>query len=159
MPEGGRDCGLTRRDCRSSSVFSRISQRPIVGCDSSSPGRDNGDPISAAAEAHNDTRVVNESWRTYIYSEADLLIDWPRVDRHAEQAAEKGFTVRKEKLVGSDHIREKLRRDIGGLWGSRGRILGSESLTPRRGGGARNHGKVWLGNGREERRTKGAEGY
>lgn len=51
----------------------------------------------------NDGDEVKETRRCYIYSEEDELVDWRDVEDHARDAEEKGFVVRREKVVGSGH--------------------------------------------------------
>ncbi|AEO71920.1 uncharacterized protein THITE_2124813 [Thermothielavioides terrestris NRRL 8126] len=42
--------------------------------------------------------------RTYIYGPGDKLVDWRDVEAHADEAARRGFKVRKEVFVGSEHV-------------------------------------------------------
>jgi len=54
--------------------------------------------------------------RTYIYSEADALVDWRDVESHAAAAVENGFRdVRLEKFEGSMHVAHA-RADEGRYW-------------------------------------------
>ena len=42
--------------------------------------------------------------RTYVYGPGDLLVDWRDVEAHADEAAAKGFCVRRERFEGSAHV-------------------------------------------------------
>lgn len=57
------------------------------------------------SSAHNDTVLVREIGRSYIYSEADRVTDYRDVERHAKQAKAKGFTVlHRQKHIDSGHV-------------------------------------------------------
>jgi len=61
---------------------------------------------------------TGEVRRTYIYSEADALVDWRDVESHAAAAVEKGLpsaNVRLEKFEGSMHVAHA-RADEGRYW-------------------------------------------
>ncbi|KAL4929251.1 TMEM53 family protein [Aspergillus undulatus] len=68
------------------------------------------DAVSVARRVINDGRVMRGlpraglPRRCYIYSDADELVDWKDVERHADDAESKGFRVRREKFLGSDHV-------------------------------------------------------
>jgi hypothetical protein len=68
------------------------------------------DAVSVARRAINDGRLmrgldkVRPPPRCYIYSDADELVDWKDVERHAADAESKGFEVRREKFLGSEHV-------------------------------------------------------
>lgn len=53
---------------------------------------------------HNDLDLVKQTNRTYIYSKADIMVDWRHVEKHAEQAAAKGLAVRRECFEHSPHV-------------------------------------------------------
>ncbi|CCF40307.1 hypothetical protein CH063_02320 [Colletotrichum higginsianum] len=46
----------------------------------------------------------SEKRRAYLYSKEDEMIHWADVERHAEEAKENGFNVRKERFDGSQHV-------------------------------------------------------
>ncbi|KAI9707936.1 MAG: hypothetical protein M1820_004355 [Bogoriella megaspora] len=57
------------------------------------------------ASAHNDVDLVHEACRSYIYSEADGMVDYRIVEKHADDAKVKGFTVlRREGYKDSEHV-------------------------------------------------------
>ncbi|KAL4884387.1 hypothetical protein BJY04DRAFT_182379 [Aspergillus karnatakaensis] len=68
------------------------------------------DAVSIAREVINDGRLMRASSKTtpprrcYIYSDADELVDWKDVEIHASDAESKGFIVRREKFLGSQHV-------------------------------------------------------
>ncbi|KAL4872747.1 hypothetical protein BDV12DRAFT_125817 [Aspergillus spectabilis] len=68
------------------------------------------DAVSIAREVINDGRLMRASKkvspprRCYIYSDADELVDWKDVERHASDAESKGFIVHREKFLGSEHV-------------------------------------------------------
>ncbi|KAL2812095.1 hypothetical protein BJX63DRAFT_262663 [Aspergillus granulosus] len=68
------------------------------------------DAVAVARQVINDGRVmrgldkVSPPRRCYIYSDADELVDWKDVERHASDAESKGFAVRREKFLGSEHV-------------------------------------------------------
>ncbi|KAK3390617.1 hypothetical protein B0H63DRAFT_390608 [Podospora didyma] len=66
-------------------------------------------------DAHNDPLKNKEIRRTYIYSEKDGLINYKLVEQHADEAEAKGFEVRREKFVGSEHVAHA-RKDEGRYW-------------------------------------------
>ena len=62
------------------------------------------DPIERIRQALNDRNLWNsESRRCYIYSESDSMVGWRDIEDHAADAADKGFTVQREKFDGSGH--------------------------------------------------------
>lgn len=56
-----------------------------------------------------------EARRTYVYSEADRLVSWRDVERHADEAEKKGFAVRRERFDGSEHVAH-MRSDPDRYW-------------------------------------------
>ncbi|KAL5333477.1 hypothetical protein BJX70DRAFT_61241 [Aspergillus crustosus] len=68
------------------------------------------DAFSIAREMINDGRLMRASKkvthlrRCYIYSDVDELVDWKDVESHASDAESKGFVVRREKFLGSEHV-------------------------------------------------------
>ncbi|CBF89721.1 hypothetical protein AN0323.2 [Aspergillus nidulans FGSC A4] len=68
------------------------------------------DAVSVARQAINDGRILRGSGtaglprRCYIYSDADELVDWKDVERHASDAESMGFVVQREKYTGSEHV-------------------------------------------------------
>ncbi|KAL2852484.1 hypothetical protein BJY01DRAFT_207923 [Aspergillus pseudoustus] len=68
------------------------------------------DAVSVARRAINDAQFMrgldklSPPKRCYIYSDADELVDWKDVERHASDAESKGFVVRREKFLGSEHV-------------------------------------------------------
>ena len=62
------------------------------------------DPIERVRRGLNDKELMkSESCRCYIYSESDAMVDWRDIEDHAVDAAEKGFSVQREKFEGSGH--------------------------------------------------------
>ncbi|KAB8233494.1 hypothetical protein BDV23DRAFT_159487 [Aspergillus alliaceus] len=79
------------------------------------------DAVSVAREAINDRRLVcgggdGVRRRCYVYSDADELVDWRDVERHADEAEAKGWSVRREKFVGSQHV-SHMKYDPERYWG------------------------------------------
>ncbi|KAL2821749.1 hypothetical protein BDW59DRAFT_149976 [Aspergillus cavernicola] len=68
------------------------------------------DTVSVARQVINDSRIMRGSdkasppRRCYIYSDADELVDYKDVEKHASDAESKGFIVRREKFLGSEHV-------------------------------------------------------
>lgn len=68
------------------------------------------DAIARAREAINDGRLITGVGpegcpeRCYIYSDADELVDWRDVERHASDAEDKGWLVHREKFLGTPHV-------------------------------------------------------
>ncbi|KAI1095258.1 hypothetical protein F5B19DRAFT_372426 [Rostrohypoxylon terebratum] len=62
------------------------------------------DFLSANSRVHNDVDLVKQTTRSYIYGKADIMVDWKHVENHADQAAAKGFAVRREKFDSSPHV-------------------------------------------------------
>jgi hypothetical protein len=60
------------------------------------------DPIRRWSDTHN--AVEGEARRTYIYSNADKLVDDAMVEEHARIAREKGYDVRLERFEGTEHV-------------------------------------------------------
>jgi hypothetical protein len=57
-----------------------------------------------ARALNDDASKAAEVRRTYVYGEGDRLVDWRDVEGHAEEAARKGFAVRREKFEGGEHV-------------------------------------------------------
>ena len=53
--------------------------------------------------------------RWYIYSHRDVMVSWKDVEEHADEAATKGYVVRKEAFEGSEHVAH-LRLDPQRYW-------------------------------------------
>jgi hypothetical protein len=64
---------------------------------------------------HNNPQKTRQTNRTYIYGKADEMVEWEHIELHARQAAEKGYTVRKEVFEGSTHVAH-MRTDEGRYW-------------------------------------------
>jgi hypothetical protein len=80
-------------------------------------GRGRTGPLAVVAAALNDEGArKREVRRTYVYSDADRLVDWRDVEGHAGDAEQKGFGVRRERFEGSEHVAHA-RRDAGRYWG------------------------------------------
>jgi hypothetical protein len=61
-------------------------------------------PLELSSAAHNDPKwLASEVRRTYVYSDEDVLIRSSDVEAHADEAAARGFSVRKEKFT-SPHV-------------------------------------------------------
>lgn len=73
------------------------------------------DWLSVWGKMHNDTKRHVELRRTYIYSEADGLVNYQDVESHANEAKSNGFDVRMEKFEGSAHV-SHARKDEGKYW-------------------------------------------
>ncbi|KAK7980853.1 hypothetical protein PG989_013310 [Apiospora arundinis] len=56
------------------------------------------------ANFHNNKEEVHQSNRAYIYGQKDNMVDWRHVERHAQKAEEKGYTVRTELFSDSPHV-------------------------------------------------------
>lgn len=68
-------------------------------------GRGKGGPLRVSADSHNEVELLEKDrGRTYIYSEEDALVPSDDVEKHAAQAMDRGFDVRLEKFVGSQHV-------------------------------------------------------
>lgn len=73
--------------------------------------------------SHNDNEGNSfELRRVYIYSATDALTDYKDVERHANDAKAKGFSVSLEKYEGSAHVAH-LRKDETRYWGIVKRIM------------------------------------
>ncbi|KAL4797427.1 hypothetical protein BDV19DRAFT_45321 [Aspergillus venezuelensis] len=89
------------------------------------------DAVSIARQVINDKRIMCGSIkaredpprRCYIYSDTDELVDWRHVEEHAEDAEKKGFLVRREKFLGSDHVAH-MKADPRRYWKTVGLYLG-----------------------------------
>lgn len=68
------------------------------------------DPISLARKVINDTSLVQAvkakgiPTRCYIYSDADELVDWHDVEKHASESEACGWVVRRERFQGTPHV-------------------------------------------------------
>ncbi|KAI9372141.1 hypothetical protein BJX61DRAFT_459321 [Aspergillus egyptiacus] len=68
------------------------------------------DAVSVARQVINDKRIMRGPGkalcprRCYIYSDTDELVDYRDVEKHAADAESKGFLVRREKFLGSEHV-------------------------------------------------------
>lgn len=56
-----------------------------------------------------------EAPRCYLYSEADEIVGWEDVEKHATQAEQKGWSVRREKFHRSPHV-SHLKEDEERYW-------------------------------------------
>jgi hypothetical protein len=63
-------------------------------------------------DRHNDPKTVLETRRTYIYSDTDKLVGAIDVEAHAEKAEKAGFTVRRERFRGSEHVSHARKDEI-----------------------------------------------
>ncbi|KAL8380937.1 hypothetical protein RB595_005302 [Gaeumannomyces hyphopodioides] len=67
--------------------------------------RARGDNLARWAAIHNNPAVNStEARRAYIYSKEDKLIEFDAVEEHGRDAKQKGFKVRLERFVGTDHV-------------------------------------------------------
>ncbi|KAI0407032.1 hypothetical protein F4802DRAFT_555413 [Xylaria palmicola] len=60
--------------------------------------------LSTNARILNDRGLVRQTNRTYIYGNADAVVDWRHIERHAKNATSEGFNVRKEMFENSPHV-------------------------------------------------------
>ncbi|KAE8381058.1 hypothetical protein BDV26DRAFT_289761 [Aspergillus bertholletiae] len=79
------------------------------------------DAVGVARKAMNDQRLVcgrdgGKPKRCYIYSDADELVAWKDVERHADEAEATGWVVAREKFLGSPHV-SHMRTDPERYWG------------------------------------------
>ncbi|KAI0539192.1 hypothetical protein GGR58DRAFT_465512 [Xylaria digitata] len=73
------------------------------------------DFLTKNARVLNDPKLVKQTNRTYIYGKADTMVDWRHIEKHARQAASKGFIVRKEVFENSPHVAH-MRTDSKRYW-------------------------------------------
>ncbi|KAI1267644.1 hypothetical protein F5Y18DRAFT_307425 [Xylariaceae sp. FL1019] len=73
------------------------------------------DSLGDWSKAHNEYGNYAELRRVYIYSADDALTNYKDVERHADEAEAKGFSVTLEKFSGSAHVAH-LRKDEGRYW-------------------------------------------
>ncbi|GAW22030.1 hypothetical protein ANO14919_115650 [Xylariales sp. No.14919] len=73
------------------------------------------DFLTKNARVLNDPKLVKQSNRVYIYGKADTMVDWLHIEKHARQAASKGFDVRKEIFENSPHVAH-MRTDSRRYW-------------------------------------------
>ncbi|KAL8346517.1 hypothetical protein RB601_003802 [Gaeumannomyces tritici] len=67
--------------------------------------RARGDNFARWATTHNNPAINStEVRRAYIYSKEDKLVGFDAVEEHGRGAKEKGFNVRLERFVGTDHV-------------------------------------------------------
>ncbi|KAI0843265.1 hypothetical protein F5Y06DRAFT_241 [Hypoxylon sp. FL0890] len=73
------------------------------------------DLFTRNSRMHNILGVVKQTNRTYIYSRADVMVDWRHVERHAQEAAARGLAVRREMFEHSPHV-SHMRTDGARYW-------------------------------------------
>ncbi|KAJ5584671.1 uncharacterized protein N7459_004471 [Penicillium hispanicum] len=79
------------------------------------------DPISRARKVINDVSLVQAvnlkgvPSCCYIYSDADDLVNWQDVERHALESESSGWTVRRERFQGTPHVGH-MRADPNRYW-------------------------------------------
>ncbi|KAI3341628.1 hypothetical protein F4824DRAFT_321324 [Ustulina deusta] len=73
------------------------------------------DFLSRNARILNDPKLVKQTNRTYIYGNADAMVEWRHIEKHASGAASKGFDVRKERFENSPHVAH-MRTDSQRYW-------------------------------------------
>ncbi|KAI4861375.1 hypothetical protein F4820DRAFT_69299 [Hypoxylon rubiginosum] len=73
------------------------------------------DFLSKNSKTHNDPDFVKQTNRSYIYGNADVMVEWKHVEKHAIDAAAKGFVVRREVFEHSAHV-SHMRADGGRYW-------------------------------------------
>lgn len=66
-----------------------------------------GDYLRQWAQLLNDPVQANEDRRLYLYSDVDKLVPRQEIESHADEAEERGFAVRRELFVGSQHVSRK----------------------------------------------------
>ncbi|KAI0202518.1 hypothetical protein F4808DRAFT_458684 [Astrocystis sublimbata] len=62
------------------------------------------DFLSKNARVLNDSRLVKQTNRTYIYGTADNMVDWRDIEHHADKAIAAGFDAQKECFKDSPHV-------------------------------------------------------
>ncbi|KAK8038968.1 hypothetical protein PG993_007379 [Apiospora rasikravindrae] len=60
--------------------------------------------LAINANFHNNKEEVRQSNRAYIYGQKDKMVEWTHVERHAQQARDKGYDVRTELFTDSPHV-------------------------------------------------------
>ncbi|KAJ5211531.1 uncharacterized protein N7498_003177 [Penicillium cinerascens] len=84
--------------------------------------RRSSDPIGLARKLINDTSLVQAAnpkgvpTRCYIYSDADELVDWHDVEKHASDSEASGWAVHRELFQGTPHVGH-MRADPDRYWG------------------------------------------
>ncbi|KAI9643652.1 hypothetical protein NHQ30_008274 [Ciborinia camelliae] len=73
------------------------------------------DILAVYAKSHNDINKVQETRRVYIYSDMDKIVPVVDIENHAADAEAKGFHVKREKFIGSDHVAHA-RKDPDRYW-------------------------------------------
>lgn len=66
-----------------------------------------GDFLRQWAQLLNDPEQAQEDRRLYLYSDVDKLIPEKEIESHADEAEARGFAVRRELFIGSQHISRK----------------------------------------------------
>ncbi|KAL4802755.1 hypothetical protein BDV18DRAFT_146509 [Aspergillus unguis] len=90
--------------------------------------------VDVARKAINDGRMMRGldkltyPRRCYIYSDTDELVDYKDIETHASDAESKGFIVRREKFVGSEHVAH-MRADPQRYWNTVKLYLNHPSST------------------------------
>ncbi|KAL9033788.1 MAG: hypothetical protein Q9214_007343 [Letrouitia sp. 1 TL-2023] len=82
------------------------------------------EPIETNRAAFNDKELMQgEKGRCYVYSDADMMVDWHDVESHVAEARLKGFAVRAERFEGSGHCAharvgggDRYWRIVGEMW-------------------------------------------
>lgn len=80
------------------------------------------DPIGLARKLINDTSLVQAAnpkgvpTRCYIYSDADELVDWHDVEKHASDSEVSGWAVHRELFQGTPHVGH-MRAEPDRYWG------------------------------------------
>ncbi|KAL9614556.1 MAG: hypothetical protein Q9167_000925 [Letrouitia subvulpina] len=82
------------------------------------------EPVEANRAAFNNKELMQgEKGRCYVYSDADLMVDWHDVESHVAEARVKGFAVRAERFEGSGHCAharvgggDRYWRIVGEMW-------------------------------------------
>lgn len=94
----------------------------------------NPDPITLARRLVNDSSLVRPAAsqdklaRCYIYSDADVLVDWKDIESHASEAEAIGWVVRREFFKGSPHVGH-MRADPDRYWGVIKEYLGAAAAS------------------------------
>ncbi|PLN78766.1 putative indole-diterpene biosynthesis protein PaxU [Aspergillus taichungensis] len=73
-------------------------------------------PVASPSSSSSPEGLNTLPRRCYIYSDVDELVDWRDVERHADDAEAKGWKVRREKFLGTDHVAH-MRVDPERYWG------------------------------------------
>ncbi|KAI1780253.1 hypothetical protein F4818DRAFT_395109 [Hypoxylon cercidicola] len=73
------------------------------------------DILSKNARILNDPDFAKQTNRSYVYGNADTMVEWSHVEKHAVDAAARGFVVRREMFECSAHV-SHMRADAGRYW-------------------------------------------